>query len=167
MTVNYLNLTSGLEWVERMNGEPYKLVRIQSTHFEGNNKWSAIMDLDYSFLIDAAIAGVTLHDCGSRCGDVSRAQWMGVPWITWAFAKANNGKLPEVVLRGHNSQSEFENFYTFGESDRIRKKAKQKLRYVAKLTAAKNIYITNKSFVSTLDGQTEELAKLGGFRNVI
>lgn len=162
--INYLNLTSGLEWVNHIK-EEYKLVRIQSTHFEGNNKWSAIMDLDYTFLIDAAIDGVLLHDCGSRNGEVSRAQWLGVPWITWAFAKANKGNLPEVRLRGHNSASEFENFYTFGESDRIRKKAKQKLRYVSKLTAAKNIYINNKSIVSSLDGQTEELAKLGGFRN--
>src|SRR5215217_5970195 len=108
MTVNYLNLTSGLEWVPKMN-EPYKLVRIQSTHFEGNNKWSAIMDLDYSFLIDAAIEGVVLHDCGSRNGDVSRAQWMGVPWILWAFAKANGGNIPIVNLRGANAQTEFEN----------------------------------------------------------
>lgn len=165
MSVNYLNLTSGLEWVPKMT-EPYKIVRIQSTHFEGNNKWSAIMDLDYSFLIDAAMYGVVLHDCGSRNGDVSRAQWMGIPWIQWAFARANKGIIPNVVLRGNNCQSAFENFYTFGEADRIRKKAKQKLRYVGKLTAAKNIYILNKSFLSTMDGQTEELAKLGGFRDV-
>lgn len=165
MTVNYLNLTSGLEWVNHIKNETYKLVRIQSTHFEGNSKWSAIMDLDYSFLIDAALHGVILHDCGSRNGEVSRAQWMGAPWISWAYAKANKGDLPAVNLRGTNAQTEFENFYTFGESDRIRKKAKQKLRYVGKLTAAKRIYIENRSIVSTMDGQTEELAKLGGFRN--
>lgn len=166
MTVNYLNLTSGLEWVDHMHGEPYKLVRIQSTHFEGNSKWSAIMDLDYSFLIDAAMRGVLLYDCGSRNGEVSRAQWLGVPWIKWAYAKANRQKLPNVALRSYNPATEFENFYTFGESDRIRKKAKQKLRYVGKLTGSPGLLIDNKSMVSTLDGQTEELAKLGGFRNV-
>lgn len=165
MTVNYLNLTSGLEWVPQMNNEPYKLVRIQSSHFEGNRKWSAIMDLDYTFLIDSAMHGTILHDCGSRNGEVSRAQWLGVPWILWAYAKANSGKLPDVFRHKTNLATEFENFYTFGESDRLRKKAKQKLRYVGKLTAAKNLIIHNKSFVSTLDGMTEELAKIGGFRN--
>lgn len=165
MPVNYLNLTSGLEWATYMKDESYKLVRIQSTHFEGNSRWSAIMDLDYSFLIDAAMEGVVLHDCGSRNGEVSRAQWQGIPWFRWAFAKANKGDIPQVITRGVNVQGEFENFYTFGESDRIRKKAKQKLRYVGKLTAAKNIYIEPKSILSTLDGQTEALAKLGGFRN--
>lgn len=163
--INYLNLTSGLEWVPKMRNEPYKLVRIQSTHFEANSKFSAIMDLDYQFLIDAAIEGVVLHDCGSRNGQVSRAQWQGVPWFKWAFAKANKGDLPAVFTRDTNVATEFENFYTFGESDRIRKKAKQKLRYVAKLTAAKSIYIETRSFVSTMDGQTEELARMGGFRS--
>lgn len=166
MTVNYLNLTSGLEWVNHMHNEPYKLVRIQSTHFEGNSKWSAIMDLDYSFLLDAAMRGVILHDCGSRSGEVSRAQWLGVPWIKWAYAKANRRELPKVEFHNYNPTTEFENFYTFGESDRIRKKAKQKLRYVGKLTASPGLLIENRSIASTLDGQTEELAKLGGFRNV-
>lgn len=162
---NYLNLTSGLEWVPLMNGEPYSLVRIQSTHFEGNSKWSALMDLDYSFLIDAAMTGVVLHDCGSRNGEMSRAQWMGVPWIMWAYTKANGGPLSTVNVRQNNVRAEFENFYQFGESSRIRKKAKQKLRYVGKLTGAKSLIIENKSFLSTMDGQTEELARIGGFRN--
>jgi hypothetical protein len=166
MKVNYLNLTSGLEWVPLMNGAPYKLVRIQSSHFEANAKWSAILDLDYSFLIDAATTGVVLHDCGSRNGSESRAQWIGVRWIKWAYAKANKGNLPYIYLRGNNATNEFENFYTFGEGDRIRKKAKQKLRYVGKLTGMKSLDIDTNSFVSTLDGQTEELAKLGGFRNI-
>lgn len=165
MTIKYLNLTSGLEWLIHMKHEPYKLVRIQSSHFEANARWSAIMDLDYNFLIDAAIDHVCLHDCGSRNGERSRAQWQGIPWIEWAFAKANGGSLPEAITRGTDVSKEFENFYTFGESDRIRKKAKQKLRYVGKLTAAKQLSIGVKSIESTMDGQTEELAKLGGFRN--
>ena len=164
MNVNYLNLTSGLEWVPYMT-EPYKLVRIQSSHFETNAKWSAILDLDYSFLIDAAMGYVTLYDCGSRNGALSRAQWQGVPWFKWAYARANKGILPPANTRGTNVEKEFENFYTFGEAARIRKKAKQKLRYVAKLTGSNDLYINTSAFKSTLDGQTEELAKLGGFRN--
>lgn len=161
--LNYLNLSSGLEWAPII--KEYKLVRIQSSHFEANRKWSSIADLDYQFLIDAAMLGVNLYDCGSRSGDLSRAQWQGVEWIKWAFAKANKGRLPDVNTRGTNVSSEFENFYTFGESDRIRKKAKQKLRYIGKLTGAKNLVIESFGMVSSLDGQTEELARLGGFRN--
>lgn len=161
--IDYLNLTSGLEWAKTISD--YKLVRIQSSNFESNRKWTAIMDLDYQFLIDSAMEGVVLHDCGSRTDEVSRAQWQGTPWIRWAYAKANKGDLPKVITRGVNVHGEFENFYTFGESDRVRKKAKAKLRYVAKLTGARSIYIENRSILSTMDGQTEDLAKLGGFRN--
>lgn len=162
--INYINLTSGLEWASKL--DTYKLVRIQSSNFESNKRWSSILDLDYQFLIDAAIQGVILHDCGSRTNEISRAQWQGTEWIKWAFAKANSGKEFIPITRRVNVQKEFENFYSFGESDKYRKKAKQKLRYVGKLTAAKGLVITNKSFVSTLDGQTEELAKLGGFRTI-
>lgn len=161
--INYLNLSSGLEWAKIIT--EYKLVRIQSSNFESNRKWTAAIDLDYQFLIDAAINGVKLFDCGSRNGETSRAQWQGIPWFLWAYARANKGELPDVHTRGVNVQQEFENYYAFGESDRIRKKAKAKFRYVAKLTGAKNIMIENVSRVSTLDGQMDELAKLGGFRN--
>lgn len=161
--INYLNLTSGLEWASRITN--YKLVRIQSTHFECNCKWTAVLDTDYQFLIDAATEGVTLFDCGSRSGEMSRAQWQGSTWLEWAFAKANNGELPFAYTRGTNVTNDFDVFYNFGESDNIRKKAKQKLRYVGKLTGSKRLFITNMSMNSTLDGHTEELAILGGFRN--
>lgn len=163
--INYLNLTSGLEWAKSI--KDYKLVRIQSSHFESSKLWSVIADLDYQFLIDAAFNGVILHDCGSRSGDVSRAQWQGIPWISWVYAKANRGQLPVVITRGTNVENHFDNFYKFGESDRLRKKAKAKLRYVAKLTGSQNLNIEENAILSTLDGQTEELAKLGGFRKCL
>lgn len=162
--INYINLTSGLEWAPKL--DDYKLVRIQSSNFEVNKKWTAIMDLDYQFLIDAATEGVVLCDCGSRRDAVSRAQWQGVPWIKWAYEKANKVDFLNTppITRGVNVQNEFENFYTFGEADRIRKKAKAKMRYVAKLTGSKYLWIENASMESTLDGQTEDLARLGGLR---
>lgn len=160
--IDYLNLSSGLEWANEI--ENYKLVRIQSSNFESNKKWSAILDLDYQFLIDAAMIGVTLRDCGSRSGPLSRAQWMGIPWILWAYAKSNKGSLPDVTIRNTNCFKDFESFYNFGESDRIRKKAKNKLRYVSRLTGAKTLVINNMGKASTLDGNMEELAKVGGFR---
>ncbi len=166
---NYLNLTSGLEWLnvnnETFNSEePYKLVRIQSSQLEAGKLWSIILDLDYQFLFDAAIGEVKLFDCGSRSGETSRAQWYGVPWIKWAYAKANGGTLEKPITRNTNATTHFENFYSYGESDSFRKRAKNKMRYVSKLTGSKQLIIDNISMVSTMDGQTEELAKLAKFR---
>lgn len=162
---NYLNLTSGLEWASMVDN--YGLVRMQSSQCESTRFWSLVLDIDYAFLIDAATQGVILHDCGSRSGDVSRAQWQGVQWLVWAYAKANKQNLPEVRTRRSNPASYFEEFYSFGESDRIRKAAKKKLRYVFRLTNSANLIIKNKSMKSNYDGQTSALAEIAGLRNFV
>ena len=158
--VNYINLTSGLEWADKLHD--FKVVKLSSTHFEGNAMWTAIMGLDYGFLIDAALHGVVLHDCGSRNGPVSRAQWKGVPWLLWAYRRTagivddvhiNSGCKGECKVTG-----EFDQFYQFGEPI-AGKKAKQKLRYIRKLTGAGRLSIECRSMPSTMDGQTERLGE--------
>lgn len=161
--IDYLNLSSGLEWARSVSD--YRLVRLQSSQCESVKFWSIVLELDYQFLIDAATKGVLFHDCGSRSGDVSRAQWQGLEWIKWAYAKANGLVLPEVKVRQTNPNSFFEEFYQFGETDKFRKRAKQKLRYVYRLTKADELNIRTKSMPSKYDGDMETLATIGGFRN--
>lgn len=155
---NYLNLTSGLEWAKEV--ENYSLVRIQSSHFEATKMWSAVMHCDYQFLIDAATCGVNLYDCGSRSGEMTRAQWMGIPWFKYAYWRANKftSSPPDISRFQHFSQ-----FYEYGEQN-FSDKAKQKLRYIFKLTSGEALNIVPIGKKSLLDGKTEELAKLGGFR---
>lgn len=158
MRVNYLNLTSGLEWAGKVSG--WRLVRIQSSHFESNRMWNAAFCLDYQFLIDAATHGVNLYDCGSRRGEETRAQWKGVPWFKWAYAKSCNGEKEEALVLGYKSEKEFEDYYSFGDSLEFRKKAKDKFRYVCKLTGSKKIDINCFGMRSTMDGKTEDLARM-------
>lgn len=160
--INYLNLTSGLEFAPEI--DDYKLVRIQSSHFEANAMWSCVSDLDYGFLIDAATAGVTIYDCGSRRGEDTRAQWKGIPWINWVYARANNWSFDASKWQ-YNWISEFEHFYAYGQRD-ISPKAKSKLRYVGNLTGSGRLKINCVSRHSTMDGKTEMLAKLAGINRI-
>lgn len=150
----YVNLTSGLEWSNHIDG--FRVVRLQSSHFEANAMWTAIMDVDYAFLVDAATTGVILYDCGSRNGAETRAQWKGVPWLTFAYATANGGEISNAQWR-YNWLGEFDHFYAFGEPH-IAAKAKAKLRYVGRLTGSSTINVAKRFMSSTMDGRVEELA---------
>lgn len=155
--IPYLNLTSGLEFAPEVPN--FRLVRIQSSNFESNKMWAAVMDTDYSFLIDAALHGVLLHDCGSRRGAETRVQWKGVPWFLYTFHRANTGNpTPSRYER------EFDHYYQFGDDEKVRHKAKAKLRYVGRLTGKDTLIINCVSKVSTLDGKVEELSTLAGLR---
>lgn len=160
--MNYLNLTSGLEFARDVSD--CKLVRIQSSHFEANAMWSCISDLDYGFLIDAATVGVNLYDCGSRRGKETRAQWKGVPWILWAYARAN-GEYVTASSGRYNWTKEFDAFYAHGQPD-ISPRAKAKLRYVGKLTGENVIRIVCHSMRSTMDGKTIQLARMARLRTI-
>jgi len=148
--VPYLNLTNGLEFIDEVD-DP-RLVRMQSTHLEQKLLWRFIVETDYQFLIDAALRGVNFYDCGSRNGAVSRAQWLGIPWLRYAYARRNN----EAVHADSKFKSFFEQVYS--SRDAIARQAIQKLDYVSKMTAKDFLDIRNFSKASTLDGQYHELA---------
>lgn len=159
--IAYINLTSGLEHLLRpeVHHEPaFKLVRIQSSHLESAALWKVIDHLDYGFLIDAAMFGVTLYDCGSRGGKSpeARAAWQGVPWIRYAYAKANALPIPSDIPK--QFLTHFDQQYA---DSRFRKEeGKRKLRYVHKLTQANDLEIVSAASRSNYDGQYDVLTKI-------
>lgn len=151
---NYLNLTSGLEYISVYPELEFSLVRIQSSHLEAGALWKVIEGLDYDFLINAALGGVVLYDCGSRRGELSRAQWMGIPWIKFVYQTAN--KLTQEY-KGVMSAN-FEQVY--GRTSPYKDDCKKKLRYVHKITGANRLEIKAESMISTMDGDYEKLKNL-------
>jgi hypothetical protein len=154
--INYINLTSGLEYAPRDS----KFVRIQSSHMEGNHPWKIINDLDYGFLIDAALVGVNLYDAGSRSGEVSRAIWQGVPWIEWAYHRSSlycnhDYDSGSVYNKGYNVTKEAIRVFNSKE----RAYGIKKLRYIHKMTGSQNLNIKPYSSKSTLDGKYDILSK--------
>lgn len=153
--IKYINLSSGLEMAD---GDA-KLVRIQSTHLEQNSLWHVLVELDYQFLFDAAYHGVSLHDCGSRGGEESRAQWKGLVWIRWVYRKANDTLDDHVpMVKNFNVEKHFSEYYN--KSHPLRDMALKKLRYVFKMSRKKDLTFTTTSYKSSLDGDYEALRTL-------
>jgi len=151
--VPYLNLTNGLEFIDEVD-DP-KLVRIQSTQLEQKLLWDVIIGTDYQFLIDAALYGVDFYDCGSRSGSVSRAQWIGVPWLRYAYARRH----PKTV---HIPPNHYKDFFERVYNSRSQKSrcALNKLDYISKMTGKDKLDIRCFSRVSSLDGQYSELSTI-------
>lgn len=159
--IGYLNLTSGLEYLERPGihhcYHEFKLVRIQSSHLESGALWKVIDHLDYGFLIDAALVGVELFDCGSRGGKSpeARACWQGVPWIRYAYCRANTLPVPLDIDRRFLEHFEKQMFNNTRKAEGFRK-----LKYVWKLTQANDLKIVCTNSKSTHDGDYLYLSKL-------
>lgn len=153
--INYINLTSGLEWVPYV--KDYKLCYIKSSHLESGALWKLIHELDYGFLIDAALHGITLYDCGSRNGAISRAQWMGIPWIEFVYEMANAEPDTEISVEERFQRWFYHTYYAPSE---YKENAKKKLRYVARLTGKKEFPLIDiVCRESTFDGNVERLGE--------
>lgn len=158
---DYINLTSGLELSPQF--PEARLVRIQSSHLEAVALWNVIADLDYGFLIDAATVGCNVIDCGSRRGQLARAQWQGLPWIAFAYHRANlhcNQSFPleSVMVCKANCAEHFAKIFHAGH--KLRDMCVKKLRYVGKVTGSDRLSFSTYAGRSTLDGQYDKLREI-------
>lgn len=158
---DYINLTSGLELAPEFPDA--RLVRIQSSHLEATALWNVIADLDYGFLIDAATIGCRVIDCGSRRGEMARAQWQGLPWIAFAYHRASlkcNRQFPlETAMVGNaNCAQHFAD--AFHNSHKYRDAGIKKLRYVVKVTGSDRLAFDTYCGKSTMDGDYDALRSI-------
>ena len=93
----FLNLTNGLEALPcQYDG----LVRIQSTACE-QKRWREILeDLDYTFLMAAAVGPVMVVDAGKK--GLTRAQWQGTSWIQYVLNRYWLGLDTKAYARGNH-----------------------------------------------------------------
>lgn len=86
MRIDYINLTNGIESLP-MNPDGFRFIRIQSTMCEQKNWDRLIQDLDYDFLLNAAIGNeCAVYDYGAR-KPISRAVYQGIEFIKYALHK--------------------------------------------------------------------------------
>jgi hypothetical protein len=106
----YVNLTGGIECIERLGLKDYRFIRIQSTACE-QKRWDFILqDLDYDFLMSLALGErVVVFDTSKR--GMSRAVWQGLKWVEYALNRRWFDKEVEVIVRGHNASGYFRQVY--------------------------------------------------------
>lgn len=166
----FINLSNGIEALAHFESgvKADGFIRIQSSHLEGGHFSRVIEGLDYNFMV-AALMGrpIVVVDAASRNPfTLSRAQWMGIPWICYFLDQhvkrlkpSDTAVLKRYPLLKPPFQDVTDQFKQVVLSDAARTKA----RYLRKFVSA---YppdpVCIKPFVSMrsqLDGKYDKLAR--------
>jgi len=106
----YVNLTNGIECIQKLGLRDYRFIRIQSTACE-QKRWDFIIqDLDYDFLMSLALGeNVVVFDTSKR--EVSRAVWQGLKWIEYVLSRRWLERESTAIVRNHNVTGYFRSMY--------------------------------------------------------
>ena len=136
-TINYINLTNGIQFIEDFGLTDYRFIRIQSTHCEQKMWEEIIMSISDDFLMSAAIGHeCVVYDCGAN-KNVPRAVWQGLEWIKFVIHLRWCGVECPPVGRARACKDYFKAEYC-----KLSKKAKGRIDYFKKF---RNGYINIKS----------------------
>lgn len=133
----YLNLTNGIEFLEKNNIQNLQFVRLQSTACE-QKRWEFILqDLDYSFYLNLAIGNTCIIIDYSARKQVPRSIYQGLEWIKFVLYKVWYGIDYIPFVNGNNCEKYFEQQYMCIKKS----KAIKKVKYFKKFLNSNNIKI--------------------------
>lgn len=123
---HFLNLTNGLEALDRYSFNEINVIRIQSTKLERGLYEDVIMDLDYDFLLHLALGfRCVVYDFTRRGKNKkSRAMWQGIEWIKYVL---NRIWFDQEITCEHGMHLHFQKMYC-----QLKKKTKAKIKYFRK-----------------------------------
>jgi hypothetical protein len=153
--IHYLNLTNGIEAIEKLNLKDYRFIRIQSTACE-QKRWGFILqDLDYDFLMNLVQGNpIIVYDYSAKKRE-SRALYQGIPWIKFVLNKIWFNKDIKALVKTNDVTAYFES-----EFRKLDRKTLNKLKYFRKFlnTDKLNLYHFSKNTIH--DGDIEYFLKV-------
>jgi hypothetical protein len=153
--MNYINLTNGIEAIEKYNLKDYRFVRIQSTACE-QKRWDFILgDLDYDFLMNLALGNhVVFHDASSK-KEESRAIYQGLSWVVFVLYKVWFNKDITPIVKSHVATQYFTEQYNL-----LSKSTLNKLKYFRKFLNTDTLHLYTYSFRTDNDGNYKYYSEL-------
>jgi len=140
MQINYLNLTNGLQAIERNELEYYRYLRLQSTACE-QKRWDFIIqDLDNDFLMNLALGNDCVVYDYSEKKNCTRALYQGLEWVKYVLSRRWFGADVIPLVRGHNCQKYFDDCY-----NKLDKKTFRKIDYFKKHIDTKTLNLKYKT----------------------
>lgn len=154
--MNYINLTSGLEFIDEVPDA--RFIRIQSSLCE-RKCWSKLIeDLDYDFLINLAQGKVVFVYDTSPKKKISRALYQGLEFIRYCLNRRWFNKHNVLAtVKGKDVTD-----YFMQEYNKLSDRAKQKLDYAKKFLNTKDIYLKGICKHSEHDGDYKYYKNLLG-----
>ena len=155
MVKYYLNLTNGIEALEKEGFKDANFIRIQSTACE-QKRWDFILqELDYNFLMDIALGNtVFVIDFGAN-KEVPRALYQGVAFIKYVLNRRWLNTIIQPTVRGNDCAKYFDECYRT-----LDKRTLKKIDYFRKFVKTKEIEIFRVSASTDKDGNYEYYKKL-------
>ena len=146
----YLNLTNGIEALEKQGFRDGGFIRIQSTACE-QGRWDFILqELDYNFLMDIALGNnVCVVDFGAN-KEVPRALYQGVAFIKYVLNRRWLNTIIQPTVRGNDCAKYFDECYR-----NLDKRTLKKIDYFRKFVKTKEIEIFRVSAPTDKDGNYE------------
>lgn len=152
---HYLNLTNGLNSIEKHYFSDINVIRIQSTKCEDPGQYEdIIMDLDYDFLLHIALGfKVIVHDYTHRGrNNKPRAIWQGLKWVEFVLNRIWFNK----EMRCENGMNVF-----FQERyKKLSKKTRNKIKYFRKFLKTDHLTIEGRTDLTTHDGDYSYFSNL-------
>ncbi len=149
-SVIYLNLTNGIEALQKMKFRDVKFVRIQSTKCEQKD-WSFIIeDLDYQFLFDLALGRKVVVIDFSAKKEKTRVIYQGLPWIIYVLNMRWFDREITSFVKQNNVTKYFRSIYHI-----LPERTKKKLDYVKKFLSTDKIYLYGACEKTKLDSKYE------------
>jgi len=143
MKAYFLNLTNGIEYLPKLNGNEFSFIRIQSTACE-QKRWDFILqDLDSDFLMKLALGYECVIVDFSSKKNVPRSIYQGVSFIEYVLNRIFFDKMTIPVVHGHNVKDYFDKVF-----NSLDNRTKKKLEYF------KRFLITNNINLSSICGKT-------------
>jgi hypothetical protein len=142
----FLNLSNGIELINDIKWDGF--IRIQSSHLE-NSEWEEVLrQLDSNFLMWCSCGPVVVVDGGSSRGEISRACWQGIPWITYVLERVwfKRQKHTVLMMGKVNVTNQFEEQYR-----KLSKAVYRKIRYFRTYVCVPEVDIKIRGIKSTLD----------------
>ena len=157
-TINFINLTNGIEAIERFGLTDYQFVRIQSSICEAKH-WERLLEqMDDNLLMNLALGNHCVIYDFSANKEIPRALYQGVAFLEFVLERRwFNRNSPMVIRRMINNDTYYENAYQKIQRNKLIKK---KLDYFKKFLIAKNLNITIKYGHTDLDSRYDEYRKI-------
>lgn len=133
----YLNLTNGIEFLEKFNIEECNFIRIQSCACERHLWDKIIRELDYGFLLDVALGyEVVVYDTSAKKKE-SRAMYQGLKFVEYVLNRIWFNKRIDIEVKGMKCKDYFEEAYRTLQDSTI-----NKIKYLRKFLNEDNcIYL--------------------------
>ncbi len=147
MIKNYINLTNGIEALERWYLPNYTFIRIKSTYCEQKAWDSLILELDNDLLMNLALGNECYIFDYSNKHLTPRSIWQGIPFIRYCLSVCWLDKEPKIIVREHNVTN-----YLRGCYYKLSKRTKAKLKYFKKFLNTDTINLHHISSRTTHDG---------------